>query len=120
MILVEIMFIIMWIHSYRMHTDHSGYNLRVRIYLNDDGLGKSTVINLFSVIFKGHCDALLCWQFKGKVTMMILGEIMPRILWIHSDQMHTEHHGHNRMVRIYLNGDDLGKGTLIILFFMIV
>ena len=50
---------------------------------------------------------------------MILGEIMSRILWIYSDQMHTDHHGHNLMVRIYLNGDGLGKGTLISVFFLI-
>ena len=66
MIQGEIMFRILWIHSDQMHTDHHECNLRVRIYFNGDGLGKSTVINLFSVIFKGHCDALLCWQFTGR------------------------------------------------------
>ena len=52
--------------------------------------------------------------------MMILVQIMFRILWTHSDKMHIDYHWYNLRVRIYMNDDGLGKGTLIILFFMIV
>ena len=51
--------------------------------------------------------------------MMILVQIMFRILWTHSDKMHTYYHGYNLKVRIYMNGDGLEKGTLINVFFLI-
>ena len=53
MILVETMFIIMWIHSDQMHIDHSGYNLRIRIYLNGGGLGKSKSLICSLLFSKG-------------------------------------------------------------------
>ena len=51
--------------------------------------------------------------------MMILSQIMIKILWIHADKMHTDHHRYNLRVRIYMNGDGLEKGTLISVFFLI-
>ena len=81
-------------------------------------LGKAHLLFCSLRLFKGHCDALLSWQFTEKVAMMILVQIMFRILWTHSDKMHIYYHGYNLRVRIYMNGDGLGKGTVInVLFF---
>ena len=60
------------LYSPVFYTGRHGYKLRVRIYLNGDGLGKGTHISLFFVVCKGRCDALLSWPFRQKVTMMIL------------------------------------------------
>ena len=60
------------LYSPVFYTGRHGYKLRVRIYLNGDGLGKGTHISLFFVVCKGRCDALLSWPFRQKVTMMVL------------------------------------------------
>ena len=62
------------LYSPVFYTGHHGYKLRVRIYLNGDGLGKGTHISLFFVVCKGRYDALLSWPFRQKVTMMILDQ----------------------------------------------
>ena len=46
------------------------YKIRVRIYLNGDGFGKSTHDSLFFVVCNECYDALLSWPFRQKVIMM--------------------------------------------------
>ena len=62
------------LYSSVFYLGRHGYKLRVRIYLNGDGLGKGTHVSLFFVVCKGRYDALLSWPFKQKVTMMILDQ----------------------------------------------
>ena len=61
-------------YSPYFYTSHYGYKMRLRIYLNGDGVGKGTHISLFFVICKGKHDALLQWPFRQKVTMSILDQ----------------------------------------------
>jgi len=56
-----------------MHTV-AGYKMCARIYLNGDGMGKTTHVSLFFVIMRGQFDALLKWPFRQKVTMMMLDQ----------------------------------------------
>ena len=62
------------LYSPEFYTGHHGYKLRVRIYLNGDGLGKGTHVSLFFVVCKGRYDALLSWPFRQKVTMVVLDQ----------------------------------------------
>eukprot|EP00795_Rhopilema_esculentum_P010659 gene10659-19403_t len=61
-------------YSPYFYTSHYGYRMRLRIYLNGDGVGKGSHISLFFVICKGKHDALLTWPFRQKVTMTILDQ----------------------------------------------
>lgn len=61
-------------YSPDFYTSRGGYKMCMRIYLNGDGMGKGTHLSLFFVIKRGHCDALLCWPFRSKVTMKILDQ----------------------------------------------
>ncbi|KAK2186784.1 hypothetical protein NP493_189g05023 [Ridgeia piscesae] len=56
------------------YTSQAGYKMCARIYLNGDGMGKTTHVSLFFVIMRGQFDALLKWPFRQKVTMMMLDQ----------------------------------------------
>ena len=56
------------------YTGRYGYKMRLRVYLNGDGIGKGSHVSLFFVICKGKYDALLPWPFRQKVTMTILDQ----------------------------------------------
>ncbi len=62
------------IYSPFFYTGRYGYKMRLRVYLNGDGIGKGSHISLFFVICKGRYDSLLQWPFKQKVTMTILDQ----------------------------------------------
>ena len=42
-----------------------------RLFLNGDGLGKSTHLSLFVVVMRSPWDALLQWPFKQKITLLL-------------------------------------------------
>jgi hypothetical protein len=48
-----------------------GYKMCLRLYLNGDGLGKSTHMSLFVVVMRSPWDALLRWPFKQKITLLL-------------------------------------------------
>ena len=56
------------------YTSRHGYKMRVRIYLNGDGIGKGTHISLFFAVMRGEYDAILRWPFQQKVTLMLLDQ----------------------------------------------
>ena len=43
----------------------------MRVYLNGDGVGRSTHVSLFLVVMRGPYDALLAWPFNHRVSMSI-------------------------------------------------
>ncbi len=45
--------------------------MRIRVYLNGDGMGKGTHISLFFVVCRGTYDALLPWPFRPKVHFIL-------------------------------------------------
>eukprot|EP00112_Aurelia_sp_Birch-Aquarium-sp1_P010271 Seg22.2 transcript_id=Seg22.2/GoldUCD/mRNA.D3Y31 product="TNF receptor-associated factor 3" protein_id=Seg22.2/GoldUCD/D3Y31 len=61
-------------YSPYFYTGRYGYKMRLRVYLNGDGIGKGSHVSLFFVICKGKYDALLPWPFRQKVTMTILDQ----------------------------------------------
>ena len=61
-------------YSPSFYTSRYGYKMCARIYLNGDGMGRGTHISLFFVLIRSEYDALLCWPFRQKVTMMILDQ----------------------------------------------
>ena len=49
----------------------AGYKLCIRIYLNGDGIGRSTHVSLFLVVMRGNYDPLVTWPFNRRVTFTI-------------------------------------------------
>ena len=41
------------------------------MYLNGDGLGKSTHLSLFVVMMRSNWDPVLRWPFKQKITLLL-------------------------------------------------
>lgn len=62
------------VYSPPFYTSQAGYKMCARVYLNGDGMGKTTHVSLFFVIMRGQFDALLKWPFRQKVTMMMLDQ----------------------------------------------
>jgi len=62
------------LYSPFFYTGPHGYKMRLRAYLNGDGMGKGTHISLFFVICMGKYDALLPWPFKHRVKLMMLDQ----------------------------------------------
>lgn len=62
------------LYSTPFYTSHQGYKMCARVYLNGDGMGKSTHLSFFFVLMKGPYDALLLWPFRQKVTLMLINQ----------------------------------------------
>ena len=63
------------IFSPPFYTSKSGYKVCARIYLNGDGLGRSTHISLFFVIMRGEFDPVLTWPFPYRVTFTLMSQV---------------------------------------------
>ncbi len=55
-------------------TSRNGYQMRLRVYLNGDGIGKNTHMSLFFVVMKGDYDNILQWPFTHKVTFKLINQ----------------------------------------------
>ncbi|XP_025104197.1 TNF receptor-associated factor 3-like [Pomacea canaliculata] len=62
------------LYSQPFYTGRFGYKMCARVYLNGDGMGKTTHMSLFFVIMRGEYDALLNWPFRQKVTLTLLDQ----------------------------------------------
>lgn len=60
--------------SQAFYSNHYGYKMCARMYLNGDGMGKDTHLSLFIVLMRGEYDALLSWPFNRKVTFMLMDQ----------------------------------------------
>ena len=62
------------LYSTPFYTSRHGYKMCARVYLNGDGVGKTTHLSFFFVIMRGPYDALLPWPFRQKVTLTLLNQ----------------------------------------------
>ena len=62
------------LYSVPFYTSRHGYKLCLRLYMDGDGVGKSTHISFFLTIMRGDFDALLQWPFKQPVTLTLLDQ----------------------------------------------
>ena len=62
------------LYSVPFYTDHSGYKMCFRLYLNGDGSGKETHISFFFVLMRGEYDDLLPWPFRQIVTLKAINK----------------------------------------------
>ncbi|XP_038642144.1 TNF receptor-associated factor 3-like isoform X2 [Scyliorhinus canicula] len=62
------------LYSQPFYTSSFGYKMCARVYLNGDGMGKSTHLSLFFVVMHGEYDPLLPWPFRQKVTLALLDQ----------------------------------------------
>ncbi|XP_048259606.1 TNF receptor-associated factor 3-like isoform X2 [Haliotis rufescens] len=66
------------LYSQPFYTSKYGYKMCARVYLNGDGMGKTTHVSLFFVIMRGEYDSLLPWPFQQKVTLYLLDQGVER------------------------------------------
>nr|QNL15300.1 TNF receptor-associated factor 3-like protein [Littorina littorea] len=62
------------LYSQPFYSGRFGYKMCARVYLNGDGMGKTTHMSLFFVVMRGEYDALLNWPFRQKVTLTLLDQ----------------------------------------------
>ncbi|KAK7505601.1 hypothetical protein BaRGS_00003346 [Batillaria attramentaria] len=62
------------LYSQPFYSSRFGYKMCARVYLNGDGMGKTTHMSLFFVIMRGEYDPLLNWPFRQKVTLTLLDQ----------------------------------------------
>ena len=62
------------LYSQPFYSSRFGYKMCLRVYLNGDGIGRSTHMSLFFVLMKGEFDALLKWPFSHKVTLTLMDQ----------------------------------------------
>ena len=61
----------MSLYSPAFYVHRYGYKICLRLYLNGDGLGKSTHMSLFVVVMRSPWDNLLRWPFQQKITLLL-------------------------------------------------
>ncbi|CAF3903083.1 unnamed protein product, partial [Rotaria sordida] len=59
------------IYSPPFYSSATGYKMRVRLYLNDDGNARRTHMSLFFVLMRGRNDPILKFPFNYKVTFCL-------------------------------------------------
>ena len=62
------------LYSVPFFTSQRGYRMRLQLYLDGVGSGKSTHISLYMFIMRGDFDDLLSWPFRKEVTMALLSQ----------------------------------------------
>lgn len=62
------------LHSAPVYTNRFGYKFCGRLYLNGDGIGKTTHASMFIVLMKGDYDEILAWPFKGEIKFRLLNQ----------------------------------------------
>ena len=67
------------LYSPPFYTSPHGYKLCIRIYLNGDGIGKSTHISLFFFLMRSEHDNLLSWPFKQAIRFTLLHQKKPSL-----------------------------------------
>lgn len=60
--------------SQPFYTGRFGYKMCGRVYLNGDGMGKSSHLSLFFVLMKGEHDALMPWPFQQSIQFSLLDQ----------------------------------------------
>ena len=60
------------LHSAPCYTKQYGYKYCARLYLNGDGMGRSTHISIFFVVMKSEYDELLTWPMQQRVTFELI------------------------------------------------
>ncbi|XP_054834239.1 TNF receptor-associated factor 1-like [Eublepharis macularius] len=63
------------LYSPCFYTSRYGYKLRLKLFLNGDGIGTRTHLSLFLVVMKGEYDFQLKWPFQHKVTFTLLDQV---------------------------------------------
>ena len=62
------------IYSQPFYTSQCGYKMCAQMYLNGDGMGRSTHLSLLFVVMRGEYDGLLPWPFSQKVTIILIDQ----------------------------------------------
>ena len=60
------------LHSAPCYTKQCEYKYCLRLYLQGDGVGRSTHVSLFFVVMKSEYDQLLTWPMQKRITFELI------------------------------------------------
>ena len=60
------------LHSAPCYTKQCEYKYCLRLYLQGDGMGRSTHVSLFFVVMKSEYDQLLTWPMQKRITFELI------------------------------------------------
>ena len=63
------------LHSAPCYTKQYGYKYCTRLYLQGDGMGRSTHVSLFFVVMKSEYDQLLNWPMQKRITLELINHV---------------------------------------------
>lgn len=63
------------LHSLPCYTKQYGYKFCTRLYLQGDGIGKSTHISIFFVVMKSQYDEILVWPMHKRITFKLINHL---------------------------------------------
>ena len=63
------------LHSAPCYTKQYEYKYCTRLYLQGDGMGRSTHVSLFFVVMKSEYDQLLNWPMQRKITLELINHV---------------------------------------------
>ena len=63
------------LHSVPCYTKQYEYKYCTRLYLQGDGMGRSTHVSLFFVVMKSEYDQLLSWPMQKRITFELINHV---------------------------------------------
>ena len=63
------------LHSAPCYTKQYEYKYCTRLYLQGDGMGRSTHVSLFFVVMKSEYDQLLTWPMQRRITLELINHV---------------------------------------------
>ena len=63
------------LHSVPCYTKQYEYKYCLRLYLQGDGMGRSTHVSLFFVVMKSEYDQLLTWPMQKRITFELINHV---------------------------------------------
>ena len=63
------------LHSAPCYTKQYEYKYGTRLYLQGDGMGRSTHISIFFVVMKSEYDQLLTWPMQKRITFELINQV---------------------------------------------
>ena len=63
------------LHSAPCYTKQYEYKYCMRLYLQGDGMGRSTHVSLFLVVMKSEYDQLLTWPMRKRITFELINHV---------------------------------------------
>jgi len=121
---MQILPVIMLTHHAHLLSYHFAEDVRTKFIAHDRTIGLHDV-RLSEIDLRLQCaetanyEGVLIWKI-GEYRQRKLQAVGGRILSLYSQPFYTSRYGYKMCARIYLNGDGVGRGTHLSLFFVVM